>query len=520
MRFDSGQHKVAKPKDAVLVLGMHRSGTSSVAGALVALGGAAPHHPLPPQPDNERGFWESSVLAALDDEILTAGGSQWNDWRAFNLGRIDSQAAVALRARAKAALASEFNGADVPIIKDPRMCRLMRFWAPLFEEAEWSIRAVLPLRSPLEVARSLNRRDGISVCWGCLLWLRHVLNAEAETRAIPRAVLDWSRFLDGKGEALARVTERLDLTWPNRGETAFADIDKFVLPGLRRHTATEVDLRAHPAISDLVRETYSAMLELVEAPRNNSLFGKLDDLRARFESAAAVFGQMTRELEDDLYSARSRAAERGALATQLAAERDALAAQLAAERDALAAERGAVARLTAERDALSAEQNRFARELAAANSEIDSVSRRLLDADEQIARADVAIAHIGGRYAEKGASQRSRFRHPWKSRSKSLAKDLEAIRNSVFFDERHYLEANPDVRDTGLDAALHYLVHGGQEGRDPGPFFSTEAYLARYPDVAEAKLNPLLHYEANGRHENRRVLPYADMNKRPSSDSR
>jgi hypothetical protein len=392
----------------------------------------------------------------------------------------------------------------------------MRFWAPLFEEAEWSIRAVLPLRSPLEVARSLNRRDGISVCWGCLLWLRHVLNAEAETRAIPRAVLDWSRFLDGKGEALARVTERLDLTWPNRGETAFADIDKFVLPGLRRHTATEVDLRAHPAISDLVRETYSAMLELVEAPRNNSLFGKLDDLRARFESAAAVFGQMTRELEDDLYSARSRAAERGALATQLAAERDALAAELAAERDALAAERRAVARLT---DALSAEQNRFARALAAANSEIDAVSKRLLDADEQIARADAAIAHIGGRYAEKGSSQRSRFRRPWKSRSRSLAKDLEAIRSSVFFDERHYLEANPDVREMGLDAALHYLAHGALEGRDPGPFFSTSAYLARYPDVAQASLNPLLHYEAHGRGENRGVLPYSVKSRRLPSDS-
>ena len=322
---------------------------------------------------------------------------------------------------------------------------------------------------------------------------------------------------------------------------------------MRHHTATEVDLRAHPAISDLVRETHGVMLELVEAPGNNSLFGKLDDLRARFESAAAVFGQMTRELEDELYGARSRAAERGALAAQLAAERDALAAQLAAERDALAAqlaaerdalaaqfaperdvlvaqlaaerdalatERGAVARLTAQRDALSAEQNRFARELAAANSEIHSVSKRLLDAGEQIAQADVAIAHIGGRYAEKSASQRSRFRRPWKSRSRSLAKDLEAIRNSVFFDEHHYLEMNPDVRDTGLDAALHYLVHGGREGRDPGPFFSTRAYLARYPDVAEASLNPLLHYEAHGRRENRGALLYSVKNRPPPSDSR
>ena len=453
MSLDSGRHSGHARKGAVLVLGMHRSGTSSVAGALVSLGGSAPFHLLPPQPDNEMGFWESSVLLALNDEILTAGGSNWRDWRAFNLGRIDSNAAVALRARAKAALASEFNGADVPIIKDPRMCRLMRFWAPVFEEAEWSIRAVLPLRSPLEVARSLNRRDGISVSWGCLLWLRHVLDAEAETRAIPRAVLDWSRFLDGKGEALAQVTERLDLTWPNRGETAFADIDKLVSPGLRHHTATEVDLRAHPAISDLVRETYGSMLKLIDDPGNNCVLGKLDALRARFETAAAIFGEPMRDLEDGLVAAQARAAERDALAAQRDAEREAIAAQLAVERgavarlaeerDALSAERDA---LSAERDALFAERDKFALQLSAAKNEIDFLSGRVLVANGQIAQAEATIAHIGSRYAEKsGASKRSLSRSPWKARSTSLVrkKDLEAIRNSVFFDEHHYLETNP-----------------------------------------------------------------------------
>ena len=514
--FTSGEFSERGARDAVLVLGMHRSGTSSVAGALVALGGAAPHHLLPPQPDNERGFWESSVLAALDDEILTAGGSHWRDWRAFDPGQIDLDAAVALHARAKAALASEFNEGDLPIIKEPRMCRLMRFWAPVFEEAHWCVRAVLPLRSPLEVARSLNRRDGINVSWGCLLWLRHVLDAEAETRAMPRAVLDWSRFLGDERGALTRVAEHLEVTWPNDGESAFASIDALVSPDLRHHKATQADLHAHPAISDLILETYSALLELVDDPRNNCVLRKLDDLRARFETAAAIFGEATWELEDDLDNTRSRVAEREALAAQLAGERDVLAAQLAVERGATARfgeERDA---LSAERDALSAERDKFAVQLSAATSEGGFLLERLLEANEQIARADAAIAHIGGRYVEKyNASKKALFRFPWKARSRWLAslsissKDIEVIRNSVFFDERYYLETNPNVREKGLDAALHYLAFGALEGRDPSPFFSTRAYLARYPDVAEAGLNPLLHYEAHGRRENRGVLPYS-----------
>jgi hypothetical protein len=517
MSFDSGQRSVPTLKKAVLVLGMHRSGTSSVAGSLVALGGAAPLHPLPPQSDNEKGFWESSVIAALDDEILTAGGSHWRDWRAFNLGGIDPQAAAALHVRAKAALASEFKDADLPIVKEPRMCRLMRFWVPVFEEALWSVRAVLPLRSPLEVARSLNRRDGLGVSWGCLLWLRHVLDAEVETRAMPRAVLDWSRFLGDRRGALTRAANQLELVWPNGSESAFADIDELVSPDMRHHTATEADLHAHPAIGELIRETYSAMLELGDDPKSNFVLKRLDDLRARFEIASAIFAQATRELEDDLQSARSRAVERDAFAAQLAVQRGAVA-QLSEE---LAVQRGAVAQLSEElavqRGAVAQLSEELAVERGAAaqlSAERDKLTLQLSAANEQIGRAEAAITHIGSRYAEKyGASKRGLFRSLSKTTSRRSTapsvnrKDLEAIRNSVFFDESYYLDTNPDVREKRLEAALHYLVYGWLEGRDPGPFFSTEAYLARHPDIVAASLNPLLHYEAHGRGESRGVLP-------------
>ena len=140
---------------------MHRSGTSSAAGTLVRLGAAAPQHLIAPSVDNERGFWESRVIADLNDAILAAAGSDWKDWRRFDLAKIDDVEADALRVRAKAALADEFGDVGFAVIKDPRMCRLMPFWGPVFAEAKWSVRALLPIRSPLEVGQSLNCRDGI-----------------------------------------------------------------------------------------------------------------------------------------------------------------------------------------------------------------------------------------------------------------------------------------------------------------------------------------------------------------------
>jgi hypothetical protein len=306
----------------------------------------------------------------------------------------------------------------------------MPFWRPVFEEANWSVRALLPIRSPLEVGWSLNCRDGLSPAYGCLLWLRHVLDAEAETRGMARAVLDWPQFLTDRRKALTRVTEQWGLILPHWYEDALAE-------DLRRQRASEADLRTHPPVNDLVRRTYTAMIDLVHDSRDSCVLTKLDDLRAGFETASAIFDCPMREINEEVRRIRSQAVA-------------------------------------------------------------------------EIARADAIVGDIADR--DRGRSRdsmRTGSRSFRKPRSKTAAppladaEGLEAIRNSLFFNSAHYLETNPDVRAAGVDAAFHYLVHGGREGRDPGPFFSTKAHLARYPDVAEAGLNALLHYETQGRREKR-----------------
>jgi len=403
----------------VVVLGMHRSGTSSAAGTLVRLGAAAPHHLMAPTADNERGYWESRVIVELNDAILAAAGTDWKDWRKFDLNKIAPVEADALRVRAKEALAEEFGDVGFAVMKDPRMCRLMPFWGPVFAEAKWSAHALLPIRPPLEVSQSLHCRDGIGPAYGCLLWLRHVLDAEAETRGMARAVLDWPQFLGNGRNALAQASEQLGVTWPYWCESALADIDQFVSTDLRRQRTSEADMQTHPAVNDLVRRTFAAMIELVQDSRDACILRKLDDLRAGFETASALFDLPMREARDEVRRVTSQAAT-------------------------------------------------------------------------EIARAD----QDGGRNRD---AMRRLSRFFWKQRSK----DLEAIRNSLFFNSAHYLEKNPDVRATGIDPALHYLVYGAQEGRDPGPFFSTRTYLALYPDVADAGVNALLHYETQGRRQNR-----------------
>jgi capsular polysaccharide biosynthesis protein len=71
------------------------------------------------------------------------------------------------------------------------------------------------------------------------------------------------------------------------------------------------------------------------------------------------------------------------------------------------------------------------------------------------------------------------------------------------FDASFYHAQNPDVAEAGGDPFLHYMHHGGFEGRDPCPRFSSSLYLERNPDVAAAGVHPLVHYVLHGEIENR-----------------
>jgi hypothetical protein len=72
-------------KTAIVISGMHRSGTSSIAGVVSKLGAAVPAGKLlATKPDNPRGFFESEKINLFNDRILTECGTNWSDWRAVN----------------------------------------------------------------------------------------------------------------------------------------------------------------------------------------------------------------------------------------------------------------------------------------------------------------------------------------------------------------------------------------------------------------------------------------------------
>jgi hypothetical protein len=259
---------------AIIVLGMHRSGTSALTGVLRLLGvelGKA----LNPADSavNPKGFWEHADIVAIHDRLLESLGSYWDDERPLPAGWWEKEDIRPFRDEIRNVLQRDLTGAVIWGLKDPRMCRLLPLWMALFQELACQPLFILALRDPAEVARSLNKRDGFTEPQSCLLWLAHMLEAEFLTRGRPRVVVPYEGLLADWRGTTDRISQALNLRWPLASEPTALRVDSFLDPTLRHHTGN-IALPNHPACS-LATEAY----DLLVATELD--LAKLDRLRAR-----------------------------------------------------------------------------------------------------------------------------------------------------------------------------------------------------------------------------------------------
>jgi len=227
---------------AILVLGMHRSGTSALTWLLGRLGAALPNDAIEPSGDNARGYWESQALVKADDQLLRVARSSWFDPRPLDLSRLSVDGLRSRKNRIREAIESAWGDASLLAIKDPRQCRCASIIADVLGEMRIEPRALLMLRSPAEIAHSLASRDGTTPAYAHLLWLRHMIDAERTTRGMARVVVDYDGMLSDWRATMARIALLAGQDgWEPDADQA-AEIGAFLDPGLRHHRAVNVAL--------------------------------------------------------------------------------------------------------------------------------------------------------------------------------------------------------------------------------------------------------------------------------------
>jgi glycosyltransferase involved in cell wall biosynthesis/GT2 family glycosyltransferase/SAM-dependent methyltransferase len=514
---DKGKENLQSPRvcrTGILVLGMHRSGTSAVTRTINLLGADLATDILGPAFDNEKGFWESHQIVQLNDEILRVAGSEHHDWCVVHLGWIQCRTGQEFRKTALNLLMEDFKESSLFVLKDPRICRLLPFWLEVLREFDTEPRIVISLRNPLEVAESLRNRDGLSPVRSHILWLRHVLDAEYETRGLVRSVVTYDELLRDWRATVGRISDQLQLSWPRRAPRAEAEIDNFLEARLRHSRISDAELFDNVGVPVWVKDTYKELASLRLDPTSKPALEALDKVRNEFDRASDAFGAVfqaeiiAREklVEDSairIGKLERRAAE--AEAARAGAEAEAARAVAEAEAARAVAEAEADARARAEADLRAKATEALARaakaELSHTEMILRDLAKRYFDSPGRRWRAATkrALKSVGSSFLPRARRAR-----------RQLLRDGKKVLKSPLFDVGWYAAGQRKLKGDRLDIALYYVRKGAAKKHNPSRYFDSAWYLTRYPDVAASGINPLLHYIKHGRTERREIRPVFD----------
>lgn len=224
---------------ALLVLGMHRSGTSCVARIANLLGPEIGGNLRPPQPDNPMGFWEHAGLSELNDRALVALGTSWNDPSPLPAGWEERAPLLEIGEALRTLLESEFSLHSDFVVKDPRLCLLLPLWRTALDSLDCDVEFLWVVRDPRAVGASLARRDQLPFWQSELLWLRYNLAAESGTRGERRFMVRYEQVLADWRAAFAGASESISLALPEEGSEADEKIGRFISPDLDHSPPTD-----------------------------------------------------------------------------------------------------------------------------------------------------------------------------------------------------------------------------------------------------------------------------------------
>jgi GT2 family glycosyltransferase len=387
-------------RKAVVVLGMHRSGTSAVTRVISLLGADLPKSLMQPWADNETGFWESKELQEIHDAMLASAGSSWDDVLPIAPAWFASAPAADFRGQVLAVLERDFGASDWFVIKDPRACRLVPFWLDVLREFGAHCSFVLSVRNPLEVAASLTKRDGFSMAKSLALWLRHMLEAERGSRGHPRAIVRYAELLADWRSTASRLANELDFVFAPSRETA-AEVDGFLSPPLRHHRFAAAELATRPELARWVLDCFEALDRAEpDQPRLDAIARALAEADRLWAPLVAEQRKLLDEERRSHQQQRELTEQERARADDARSRTESVGVEIASVRAELAAAQG---ELASTRGELASAHG----ELASARREVGSLRGALVAerAQAERLRGDLAYAHgeLQARDADRGA---------------------------------------------------------------------------------------------------------------------
>lgn len=555
----------------ILVLGMHRSGTSAVTGLINIFGAALPENILGANSDNAKGHFEPQRLIEINEKILVEAGISWDDWREFTYENLSPNRRFFYKSEISRIISEEYGNAKLFVLKDPRLCRLTDLYFDVFKEMNIDVKIVLPLRHPLEVAASLEKRDNTAPSIGQLYWLRYVLDAELKTRGQKRLFVNYDDIIENAPHFRDILGKVLNLPLQKLSKSKYKEINYLIDPALK-HFSHGRKLDADIQFHDWTKKAYTVLQNLVKATDSDEqelakYYTKLDSIRKDLDKNTTLFGTHFGALKNEVNKLTSdvltlhgevanrddklksniseyenkleelshlEAAKNNEVSSNLEkyeSERKALLDQineLEIEKDAII--KANLQNYNAELDSLQSRVN----ELTNSHAEINQKNQALSSKNKQLLATEASLLKKNTLQNEEISTLAARSTELQNTQQKLLA-NIEALNatiqkveaenaRKIELAEHKTIVSNNKLRSVTssktwkVTAHLRNLIERDKKAVErnnieiikSSGMFEPLWYKTTYPDILKRKVDPLTHYVRFGADEGRRASPNFD----------
>ena len=277
-------------KTCIIILGMHRSGTSVLTRLCALAGAELPRTLMRSRAGNKTGHWESEAITAFHNEMLASMDQRWDDFRPveFTPAQRDQY-----RKQFSDLIERDFGDAVVIVLKEPRMARFAALTLSALDAMGYRVCVMHAVRHPLEVARSLKKRNKIPMALGALYWLRHVVDVETALQDRPHTVLPYNMVMDDGAGSIRRFFSDNDL--PDLPDSFVQEAAKFLDPSLRHHTVTHWS--DAPALSPWLQPVHDALCSNAPRSPGGKTLKDIIEIRDELEAASGPLNALRQQFE-------------------------------------------------------------------------------------------------------------------------------------------------------------------------------------------------------------------------------
>ncbi len=253
---------MAGRKKTLIVIGMPRSGTSGIAGAMARLGvyfgpsdqlyGADRHNP--------GGYWEHKQINGIHRKFHHSLNLRGLDCDPIPDDWMDRPMSPSMVNSAVSILNSNFSNCNVWGWKDPQATTLLPFALEVLKRVGADPTILICIRNPIDVASSQLKRHGTPFMQSIGAWLFNTLSALKSSAGHNRYVVNYQDFLNNPRTVLEPLVKALELPV---SEVNWAECIEWVNPSLSHGSEDEDQLMGYPPI---LSEAYRLCAECAENP--------------------------------------------------------------------------------------------------------------------------------------------------------------------------------------------------------------------------------------------------------------